>query len=55
MLTEPIVIINHFTVYVDQTIMLYALNLHSDICQLFLNKIGKERFEKILNLNELNR
>ena len=32
---------NHFTVYVNQTIMLYALNLYSDVCQLFLNKIGE--------------
>ena len=32
---------NHFTVYVNQTIMLYTLNLYSDACQLFLNKTGK--------------
>lgn len=29
---------NYFTVYVNQTIMLYTLNLYSDECQLFLNK-----------------
>ena len=27
--------------YVNQTIMLYALNVYSDICQLFLNKTGE--------------
>ena len=32
---------NCFTVYVNQTITLYALNLQSDVCQLFLNKTGK--------------
>lgn len=32
---------NHFTIYVSQIIMLYALDLHSDICQLFLNKKKK--------------
>ena len=30
----------HFTIYVNQTIMLYALNSYSDVCQLFLNKTG---------------
>lgn len=34
---------NYFTIYVNQTIMPYALNLHSDVCQLFLNKTGKEK------------
>lgn len=41
-----------FTVYVNQTIMLYVLNLYSDECQyinkcmpihLFLNKTGKRK------------
>ena len=32
----------HFTVYVNQVITSYALNLYSDICQLFLNKTGKK-------------
>ena len=27
--------------YVNQTILLYTLNLHSYVCQWFLNKIGK--------------
>ena len=31
---------NHFTIYVNQTIMLYAFNLYSDVCQLFFNKTG---------------
>lgn len=30
---------HHFTMYVNQTIMPYILNLHSDIHQLFLIKI----------------
>ena len=28
--------------YVNQAIMLYALNLYIDVCQLFLNKAGKK-------------
>ena len=32
---------NHFTIYVNQIIMLYVYNLYSDVCQLFLNKAGK--------------
>ena len=32
----------HFTVYVNQVITSYALNLYSDICQLFLSKTGKK-------------
>lgn len=31
---------NPFTINVTQTIMLFALNLHSEDCQLFLNKTG---------------
>ena len=34
--------VNHFTIYVSQTIMLYTLNFYSDICQLYLNKTGEE-------------
>ena len=33
---------NHFTIYVNQTIMLYDLDLYSEICQLFLSKTGKK-------------
>ena len=33
---------NHFTIYVNQTIMPYTLNLYSDIHQLFLSKTGKK-------------
>lgn len=32
---------NHFTIYVNQTVMLDTLNGYNDICQLFLIKIGK--------------
>ena len=31
----------YFTIHVNQTIMLYDLNLYSKVCQLFLNKTGK--------------
>jgi len=34
---------NHFTTYVNQTIMLYALKLYSDACQLFLNKTEQNK------------
>ena len=30
--------INHFTIYVKQTIMMYALSLSSDVWHFFLNK-----------------
>lgn len=33
---------NHFIRYINQTTMLYALNLHSDVCQLFLSKTGEK-------------
>ena len=32
---------DHFTIHVNQTIMLYILNLYSDVCQLYLNKTEK--------------
>lgn len=41
MLAEPIVVI--ISQYVNQAIMLYSLNLHSDGCQLFLNTTGKKK------------
>ena len=31
-----------FTVYEGQIIMLYALNLHSAVCQLYHNKMDKK-------------
>lgn len=33
---------NHSTLYINQIFMLYTLNLHSDVCLLFLNKTGKK-------------
>ena len=39
-LVEPIVVI--ILQYINQTIISSALNLYSDICQLFLNKAGKK-------------
>ena len=35
--------VNNSTIYVNQTIMLYALNLYIDVCQLFFNKTGGKR------------
>ena len=34
---------NYFTMYVNQTIMLYAFNFCSHIYQLFLNKTGEKK------------
>lgn len=34
---------DHLTIFVNQTIMLYTLNLHSVECQVFLKKTGRER------------
>ena len=34
---------SHFTTYIKQTFMLYALNLNSDVCELFLNDTEKKR------------
>ena len=36
---------NHFTIYVNQTIMLRALNSYSDVCQLLFNKTGKNEYQ----------
>ena len=44
MLPKDTVVGNHLTIYVIQTIILYSLNLHSDICQLFLNKTESNIF-----------
>lgn len=33
---------NHFTIHANQTIMSCTLNIHSDVCQLFLNKTVKK-------------
>ena len=40
---------NYFTISVNQTIKLYALHLHSDVCQVFFNKAGGG--EALQNLN----
>ena len=37
---------NNFTIYISQIIMMYALNLYSDACQLFLNKM--EKIERLI-------
>lgn len=36
----------HFTTYVNQTTILYALNLYSDVSSLFFNKTGKKTFSR---------
>ena len=41
---EPIV--NISTIYVNQTIMLYALNLYNDVCQLFFNITGERERDR---------
>ena len=38
---EPIMVI--ISQHVNETLMLYALNLYSDVCELFLNKTRKNR------------
>lgn len=47
---------DRFIIYVNQTIMLYALNLQSDVYHLFPNKPGKHRNKqtKYLRDTELN-
>lgn len=32
---------DHFIICINQTIMPYALNLYSDVCQKIFNKTGK--------------
>ena len=34
---------DHFTIYVNQPIMLYFLNLYGAACQLFLNKTARKK------------
>ena len=34
---------NHFMMYVSQIIMLATFNLHSAVCQLYLNKTGRKK------------
>ena len=34
---------NHFMMYISQIIMLYTLNLHSAVCQLYLNKTERKK------------
>ena len=46
LLSDELNLIVFFTIYVNQTIMFYALNLYSDTCQLFLNKTGKSLTNK---------
>lgn len=34
---------NHFTIYVNQIMTLYALNLYSNVCQFFSTKLEKKK------------
>ena len=34
---------NYFMMCIDKIIMLYTLNLYSAVCQLYVNKTGRER------------
>ena len=40
MVTKPMVV--YFTIDVNQTIMLYTLNIYSDICQILFNETGEK-------------
>lgn len=40
---------NHFMIYTIQIIMLYALNVFSDVCQIPLNKMRKNKDKKRCN------
>lgn len=33
---------SHFTIHVNQTIILHSLNIHGDVCQLFLDATDKK-------------
>ena len=35
---------NHFIMHVSQITILYTLNLHSDVCQLYLSETGSKKF-----------
>ena len=51
MLAEPTVVI--ISQYINQTVMLYAWNLYSDVCQLFLSKGGGKMLPKLYKLQAL--
>ena len=40
MFTKLVVIVSW---YMSQIIMLYTLNLHGAVCQIYLNKIGRKK------------
>lgn len=53
MLTE--VTVNYFTICVRVVIMMYTLNLHSDVCQLYLSKTGiKKKQQQQQEFNDNN-
>lgn len=51
MVAEPVMVITS-QYMLSQTIMLYALNLHSGVYQLFLNKTWKKNGESIKDQRE---
>ena len=49
---------HHFMMQVSQIIMLYTLNLHSAICQLYLNKTRRKKrrlWDKRESMNQVSR
>ena len=38
--------VNHFMIYVSQIIMLYTLNIHNAVHQLYLNKTGGKNWSE---------
>ena len=44
---------NHFVRYVSQIIMMYTLNLHSDVCQLHLSKTGIKKKKQHLKFQSI--
>ena len=41
----PLNLCNHFMMYVSWIILLYPLNLHSIVCQLYLHKTERKKKE----------
>ena len=39
---------NYFMTYVSQIFMLYILNLYNAVCQLYLNKTGREKKKNLI-------
>lgn len=44
---------HHFMIHVNQIIMLYALDVYNEVCQLFLSNTGKKRKCGVVQLQVL--